>query len=160
MKIPFLRREKVKPDLLVEFEKKDERSLQELCAGDEELHAALEHFLLINPEMILANLGQVPYWIAKGDASKSKGNMILATMDYETAARIACYENDKEATIRALTLAQATNPNPADAALHMTLLSKLDRVFEISTIHYEALTAAKKESYAAKEKLAPVLKSS
>jgi hypothetical protein len=152
LKLRIFRRSKEEPDTNAEVELALGSSLRDLCAGDEELYKALEHFLLFNPKMILENLGNVPYWMAKADTAKSKGNNLVAAMDYETAARIACYENDKEATRKALAFAEGINPQSAEAALDRVLISKLDKVFEISAIHYSIVSNAEKEREQAKKK--------
>jgi hypothetical protein len=145
MKFKFLRRIKQEPDRNVEFELALETSVRDLCGGDKELYDALEHFLLFNPKMILENMGNVPFWLARGDTAKSSGNNLIAAMDYEMAARIACYEEDKETTKNALSSAQSLNPNTEEAALDRILLSKLDKVFEISKVHYNTISKAEDE---------------
>ena len=117
-----------------------EPSLRDICSGDDELYNALEDFLLVASPSAKPSFGTVQGWFALADQEKAKGENLSAMVSNECAARVACFENDKETTKKALLLADALNPNPAHATIHKTLLSKLDKVFEIADAFYKRET--------------------
>jgi hypothetical protein len=155
MKLGFLNRLKAKPDEYVETQKARADVLREACSKDPELYDALKGFLFINPQMIEISLGKASYWLTNGNAARSKGNNREAIADYETAARIACYENDKDAMVRALSLVQEICTEPTKREMNQVLLTKPDRALEIAMIHYKAIP--KKEIEEKKKPVAPLL---
>ncbi|MDG6998661.1 MAG: hypothetical protein JRN15_06050 [Nitrososphaerota archaeon] len=70
--------------------------------------------------------------IQAGDSAKANGDNLMARVNYETAARIALYEQNKDEVIRCVTLAEQAQPRE----LHKTLLSKIDKVMTISHRYY------------------------
>jgi hypothetical protein len=146
MRFNFLKREKPEAAPTIEI---PAPSLRDFCAGDEELYDALEYFLLLEPREKSATFGTVMGWFEQGDLEKERGNSLTAMVAYECAARIACYENDKETTRKALALADSMNPKPKPASVHKTLLLNLDKVFEIARLYYKT-EASKDEKELAK----------
>ncbi len=119
----------------VQVVKKD--ILRDLVPNDEKLYIALQTFLLGDPTRQLPMLGSVDSLLTKGDEDKAKGNNWKARLNYETAAKIEIYKNNREDAEKFLRLAEGiAESNEANRVLLGTLLENMDRVMEISKVYY------------------------
>jgi hypothetical protein len=127
----------------VQVVKKD--ILRDQVPNDEKMYLALQTFLLGDPARQLLMLGSVDSLLTKGDEDKAKGNNWRARINYETAAKIEIYKNNKEDAEKFLRLAEGlTDSNEANRVILRTLLENMDRVMEISKQYYASLAHQKK----------------
>src|SRR5712692_6350413 len=70
--------------------------LKSLVANDQKMYAALQNFLLADPKRQILLLGEVDSLVANGNAARVKGNNQTARADYETAAKIEIYKQNKD----------------------------------------------------------------
>ena len=127
----------------VQVPKKD--ALRDLVPNDEKMYIALQTFLLGDPERQLPMLGSVDSLLTRGDEDKAKGNMWKARINYETAAKIEIYKNNKEDAAKFLRLAEGlTESGETNRAMLGTLLENMDRVMEISKLYYAPSAHQKK----------------
>jgi len=117
--------------------------LNELCAGDEELHTALGYFLLHEPERQIPILGAVNDLIAEAEAALAQGNRLKARINFETAAKIAIYEQDEDSAKKLLTRANEISESELPLKMHQKLLSELGNVMKIAKTYYERGTVSK-----------------
>jgi hypothetical protein len=117
----------------VQVAKKD--TLRDLVPNDEKMYMALQTFLLGDPERQLPMLGNVDSLLARGDEDKATGNKWKARINYETAAKIEIYKNNKEDAEKFLRLAEAlTESNEVNRAMLSTLLENMDRVMRFQSV--------------------------
>jgi len=114
-------------------------SLQELVADDPKMYVALQNFLLAEPERQLPLLDNVSTLLSKGDTAKANGNNQTARADYEVAAKIEIYKQNKESAKSFLVRAeQVTDLASEHIAFQKTMLADMDKVLRISKA-YQAL---------------------
>ena len=70
--------------------------LKNLVISDPKMFAALQNFLIVDPERQIPLLDSVSTLLAKGDAAKAQGNRMTARADYEIAAKIEIYRQNKD----------------------------------------------------------------
>ena len=117
------------------IEKTNER-LKELVPNDE-IYEAMENFLLGDPENQIAQLGTPDVLLGKGDDASSKGEDLIARAQYETMAKVAIYEQDRELARKSLVLpSKVTNPSDRHARMQKTISSNLDLVIRIARDYY------------------------
>jgi hypothetical protein len=118
-------------------------TLQELIPNDRRLFVAMEYFLLASPTRQLSQLGDMDSLKKEGDRAKSAGDKITARINYESAAKVALYEGDREAFESLLKLADNVTSGSDDyAQFHRTLLDHIDEAVRIADEYYEKTAEA------------------
>jgi hypothetical protein len=118
------------------IEKTDER-LRQLVPNDD-LYEAMENFLLGDPENQIAQLGDINTILQKGDEERSKGQKLMARAQYETSAKVAIYNLDREAAKNSIELAsQVTDPQDKHAVMQRTIIMNLDEVIRVARDYYK-----------------------
>jgi hypothetical protein len=111
--------------------------LRELVPDDPKLYAAMEFFLLASPARQIAQLGDYASLKEKGDQARSSEDRLMARIDYESAAKVALYEQDRQAVEELLTLSEkVTAPGEHFGELHRTLLGEIDKAMRIARDYY------------------------
>jgi hypothetical protein len=119
-------------------------SLKDFIPNDEKMFVALQNFLLADPERQLAMLGTTDALLAKGDAANVKGEKLVARMNYETAAKIEIYKQNKDTAEKAIRLAnEVSEMNDPHRASYEAMLGNMDEVMRVSKL-YSASIAHKK----------------
>src|SRR5579872_1221565 len=92
------------------IEKSNER-LKELVPNDE-LYEAMENFLLGDPVAQVPQLGEPEEIIARSKEKATQGINLIARAEFETAAKVAIYEQKEDVARSSLELASlVTNPD-------------------------------------------------
>jgi len=118
------------------LEKTNER-LKDLVPNDE-MYEAMENFLLGDPENQLQLLGPEAEIVKKGDEARDKNEDLIARAQYETAAKIAIYNQNPQLTKQDLELAsKVTESNDRHARMQKTILANLDQVIQIARDYYK-----------------------
>ncbi len=102
--------------------------LKNLPGNNQKLYEALSNFLLADPERQVFQLGTVNSFISKGDVEKANGNNLMACVNYEIAARVEIYKQNKDSVTKCLTLADEVFPKET----HKTILANMDEVLRIA----------------------------
>jgi hypothetical protein len=137
------------------IEKTNER-LKELVPNDA-IYEAMENFLLGDPESQIPQLGSSDVILGKADNATAKGEDLMARAQFETMAKVAIYQQDRELAKKSLELAsKVTNPSDRHAWMQKTIMDNLDDVMGIARDYYrtkekitaeeEAVTAANNEN--------------
>jgi len=115
-------------------------TLKDLVPNDEKMYLALQTFLLGDPERQIPMLGSIDALLAKGDQDKANGEKLKARMNYETAAKIEIYKQNKELVEKSLRLAKEVteNEDPRRELLE-TMLANLDEVLRISKLYSDSV---------------------
>jgi hypothetical protein len=114
--------------------------LESLVADDPKMYAALQNFLIVDPERQIPLLDNVTTLLAKGDAAKAEGNNQTARADYEIAAKIEIYKQNKDSATSFLVLAEGVSDKKLQHfGYQETMLADMDKVLRISKA-YQALT--------------------
>jgi len=111
-------------------------SLKDLVPNAPEFYEALEYFLLGDPERQISQLGEPDSLLTKGDTARAAGDNLHARVEYESAAKIAIYEQNKEAAKKFLVLAEEVSDNEKYSGFHRTLLKDIDQVVRIAKAYY------------------------
>ena len=115
--------------------------LENMVADDPKMYSALENFLIVDPERQLPLLDDVSMLLAKGDTAKADGNNQRARVNYEVAAKIEIYKQNRESAKNFLDLAETVTDQAAEHyAFQKTMLADMDKVLSISKA-YQALTS-------------------
>src|SRR4029077_13525381 len=116
-------------------EKTNER-LKQLVQNDD-LYEAMENFLLGDPQNQIQQLGAPELIIAKSSAKADQGENLIARAEFETAAKIAIYEQKTDLVRNSLELAsKVTNQNDQHARMQKTILEDLNEVMQIADDYY------------------------
>ncbi len=98
----------------------------------------MENFLLGDPENQIPQLGVPADIIAKWSQQPNKGVNLMTRAEYETAAKVAIYEQDPNLVRNSLELASSvTNPNDRHARMQKTILDNLNDVIRIASDYYK-----------------------
>jgi hypothetical protein len=117
------------------IEKTNERLKQ--LVQDDNLYEAMENFLLGDPESQISQLGPPADIIARWSKQPSKGESLLARVEYETVAKVAIYEQNPNLAKNSLELASSvTNPNDRHALMQRAILANLNDVIRIASDYY------------------------
>lgn len=101
----------------------------------------MQNFLIISPQKQIPQPGRVSLLIAKGDAAKSIGKNLEARVDYETAARIEIFKQNKESARNCLELAEGVSENSSQHhEFHETMLADMDEVLRVSKAFQSSAT--------------------
>jgi hypothetical protein len=97
------------------------------------MFAALQNFLIVDPERQIPLLDSVTTLLAKGDAAKAQGNRLTARTDYEIGAKIEIYKQNKEGARSFLVLAEGvSDKGQPHYEYQETMLADMDKVLRIS----------------------------
>jgi hypothetical protein len=131
MNNPFHRSQRIEPvQLLVQS---NSSRLKDIVANNQGLYFAMQNFLIISPERQVPLLDGVGILVAKGDAAKSVGKNLEARADYETAARIEIFRQNKESARNCLKLADGVSEDASQHhEFHETMLADMDEVLRVS----------------------------
>lgn len=120
--------------------------LKGLVANNQRMYFALQNFLLGAPDRQIPLLGEVSLLLARGDASRAKGNNMAARVDYETAAKIEIYKQNKDSARNCLVRAEeVSEKEQAHHEFQETMLADMDEVLRISKGYQSALQELTKE---------------
>ena len=98
------------------IEKTNER-LRDL-APNHQIYEAMENFLLGDPKSQIELLGPMEEIEEKAEDAKNKGENLIARAQYETLAKVAIYEQDKDLAKKSLDLAsEVTEPTDRHATM-------------------------------------------
>jgi hypothetical protein len=118
--------------------------LKDFIPNDEKMFAALQNFLLADPERQVAMLGTTDGLLAKGDAAKAKGDKLVARMNYETAAKIEIYKQNKDSAEKSIRLAtEVTAESDPHRAAYVAMLGNMDEVLRISKLYSDSVSHRK-----------------
>jgi hypothetical protein len=142
--------DELKRDIEVEREVEEEQerpksppSLQKLIPNNQGLYEAMEFFLLGSPKRQVLQEGGLESLKKTADQERDSGNKIMARINYESAARIAIYEQNKDEVKEFLELADGvTGDDERFSKFHRTLLSDLDETMRVAQQYYSELEAA------------------
>jgi hypothetical protein len=110
--------------------------LKDFIPNDEKMFAALQNFLLADPERQVAMLGATDSLLAKGDAAKAKGDKLVARMNYETAAKIEIYKQNRDTAEKSIRLAnEVSERNDLHRASYETMLGNMNEVMRVSKLY-------------------------
>lgn len=137
------------------IEKTNER-LRDLAPNDE-IYEAMENFLLGDPQSQIQLLGSKEEIAEKGDDAKGKGEDLVARAQFETLAKVAIYEQNKDLAKKGLDLANSvTDPADRHARMQITIEKNLDQIINIARDYYKTKEIITEETEAevaaAKEK--------
>jgi len=128
-----------KSQVQLQVPKKD--PLRELVPSDEKLYLALQTFLLGDPNRQLPMLGSVDTLSLKAEEEKAKGDKWKARINYETAARIDIYKEDREGAEKFLRQAEEfAEDGGQNRVMLETLLTNMDEVMRISKLYYSSMS--------------------
>ncbi|MGI0079024.1 MAG: hypothetical protein ACRECH_05320 [Nitrososphaerales archaeon] len=113
--------------------------LRELCGPDDGMYGALSQFLLLDPRHQVEQLGGFAKLWEEGSSAMQRGNKLQARVSFETAARIALYDQDRASLKKSLESAEQASENEINHRLHQTLLSNLDKALKITGAYYNRL---------------------
>ena len=107
--------------------------LENLVTDEPKMYAALQNFLIVDPERQIPLLDSVSALSARGDASKAEGNSLSARADYEVAAKIEIYRQNKVSAMNFLVLAESVSDKKLEHfGYQQTMLANMDKVLSIS----------------------------
>jgi hypothetical protein len=135
-------RQELREGELEREEEEEERSektapLKSLIPDDPSLYEAMEYFLLGSPKRQLEELGDPAALKRVADEAKSSGNDIAARINYESAAKIALYEHNRDSFKSLLELAdEVTSQGEEFKEFHRTLLNNADRAMKVADEYY------------------------
>jgi|SRR5579872_1629864 len=114
-------------------------SLQGLVSDDSKMYAALQNFLIVDPERQIPLLDNVGSLLTKGNTAKDQGFNQAARANYEVAAKIEIYKQNKESAASFLVLAEGVSDKlEKHFEYQQTMLADMDKVLRISKA-YQAL---------------------
>jgi len=114
-------------------------SLQGLVSDDPKMFAALQNFLIVDPERQIPLLDSVTTLLTKGNTARDQGFNQAARADYEIAAKIEIYKQNKASAANFLVLAEGVSDKlEKHFEYQQTMLSNMDKVLRIS-MAYQAL---------------------
>ena len=117
--------------------------LRQLVNNNDELYLAMENFILGDPERQISELGDPKSIVSKGDEEKSRGEYIMARANYETAAKVEIYNQNKDGARKALLLAQeVTDESDNHHKYQETMLTHLDDVLRVANAYYNTVPRA------------------
>jgi|SRR5579872_4242214 len=114
--------------------------LASLASEDPKMYVALQNFLITDPDRQIPLLDDVHTLLVKGDAAKAGGNNMTARVDYEIAAKIEIYRQNKESATNFLVLAESVSDRKLEHyGYQETMLADMDKVLRVS-MAYQAFT--------------------
>lgn len=114
--------------------------LKDLVADNQKMYFALQTFLLAGADRQISQLGEVNTLLSRGDAAKAGGNNQTARADYETAAKIEIYKQNKERARSCLVLAEGVpEKEQSHHEFRETMLADMDEVLRISKAYHSSL---------------------
>lgn len=114
--------------------------MMELAGGDSTMFELLSRFIFLDPEKQQAK-DAGPY-IEVAQEERAGGNLLRARVNYDLAAMMSIYRNDKETTRKMATEALAVSTADTDRRVHKALLDNLDKFMELAKIHFDRKNAA------------------
>jgi|SRR5579872_7387580 len=112
--------------------------LASLITDDPKMYVALQNFLIIDPERQIPLLDDVNTLLVKGDAAKAGGNNMTARVDYEVAAKIEIYKQNKVSATNFLLLAESVSDRKLQHfGYQATMLADMDKVLGISKAYQD-----------------------
>ena len=115
--------------------------LHELAPNDE-MYYAMENFLLGDPKRQIEELGTEASIMEKGEQARTSGNNLMARVNYETAAKIAIYNQNKQGVINSIKLARGVTEKSDHISFQDTILDNVDEVMRIAREYYSETVAA------------------
>ena len=107
--------------------------LEKLVPDDAKMFAALQNFLIVDPARQIPLLDDVTTLLAKGDTAKGQGNNMSARADYEVAAKIEIFKQNKESAMNILVMAEGVSDKLLPHfSFQETMLADMDKVLRIS----------------------------
>jgi hypothetical protein len=103
---------------------------------DRDLSIALEHYLLSDPERQTTQFSGVDSLLSAANKAENEGDTSKACSDYEYAARIEIYQQNKDSAKKCIILAERVTKTDEDRATHKTLLDNMDEIMRLSKEYY------------------------
>jgi hypothetical protein len=117
--------------------------LKGLVANNQKMYFALQTFLLAGGEKQISQLGEASSLLARGHAYRAKGNYPAARINYQTAAKIEIYKQNKDSAINCLVRAEEVSKKElTHHEFQETMLADMDEVLRISKAYQSATPGA------------------
>lgn len=120
--------------------------LEDFVRKGQDLYEAMEFFILASPKRQALQDGSSASLRKQGDEARQAGNNILARINYESAAKLALYEQDRESLKTLLEMADEVTKVERFKNYHHVLLRNLDQVMKIAKDYYAAFDSANEPS--------------
>lgn len=115
--------------------------LRELAKSDS-MFRGLENFILADPERQIEDL-ETSKLVSEAEQAERRGDSAIGRADYETAAKIAIYNLNKQDAQRYLGMAhKVTTKEDEHYQFQQTLLNNLDEVLQVSSEYYRTVPRA------------------
>lgn len=119
--------------------------LKALVSTDE-MYYAMENFLLGNPERQFRLLGDFESVLNAADEAKVSDDPLGARANYETAAKLNLYKQNKEGLRKCLILAQeVTEETDKHFRFQTTILDNIDEALRVAKTYYDKVPGAKED---------------
>ena len=144
------REEEVERRVELEQERPAKRPpLESLVPRDDELFAAMEFILLGSPERQILQGGDLPILEQVAQGAAESGNGTRARIEYESAARVAFFEQKKDKLREMLERAEEFSaPDTSFSSMHKILLKNIDRAMSVGREFYSELATEQKAAEA------------
>lgn len=117
--------------------KRVDQRLLDLVSNDQLWYDAMENFLLAEPRREIPELGEASNFHARARNFESENDLTMARVQYETAAKIEIYHQNKAGTIDSLKKANSlAEGNELHREYHETILSNVDKALRIANEYY------------------------
>jgi hypothetical protein len=117
--------------------KRIDQRLMDLVSNDKIWYDAMENFLLAEPRREIPELGEARGYYDRARKFEAENDLVMARVQYETAAKIEMYHQNKENTIESLKKANSlADGNEQHREYHETILSNMDKALRIANEYY------------------------
>lgn len=117
--------------------KRVDQRLMDLVSNDQRWYNAMENFLLAEPRREIPELGEASNFRARARNFEAENDLTMARVQYETAAKIEMYHQNKAGTIDSLKKANfLAEENEQHKEYHETILSNVDKALRIANEYY------------------------
>ena len=125
---------------------KDERTsrLKQLIPENPKLYQAMSNFILADPENQIRQLGGSDSLLTMGNEAVSHKDKFTARLNYEYAAKIEIYKQNKDSVRKFLLLAEEVSEKvDPHREFRETLLANIAEVIRISKLYFDHATPDK-----------------
>ena len=124
--------------------------LESLVPRDDELFAAMEFILLGSPERQILQGGDLPVLEKAAEEAAGSGNRTRARIEYESAARVALFEQKEDELREMLERAEEfSSKDDSFSRMHQILMKNLDKSMDVGREFYFELATEQKAAEAA-----------
>jgi hypothetical protein len=137
-------------ELEMKVEEEQEKPLQRpeltrFVPKDNELYEPMEFFLLGSPKRQLLQGGDSETLRKAADEAMAKGSKTFARINYESAAKIALYKQDRVSFEQSLEMAEVVTSDDQFGRYHRILLQRIDEAMRIAKEYYAAFEEEEKK---------------